>query len=585
MKKSLFLLLLIVLFSKVTLADIILNEIFPNPITDESLNEWIELYNDGENTVNVSNWVIGDDKDNDTLTGGLYYGAGTVIPAKGFAVITDSETRVYNNFDVSPNAIKLYIDDSSITDYGLSNSGETIYLYNSDNELIDSVTYEEVDDEKSFTLIDGLWVETEPSIGYSNYEDYVEEGCDWEVEILLNDTEFDIEDFSWKLQARKIEGETTLLTSKAIIKDIYGDIVKEYSPFTNSSATTKKTSSTYTPNLDPGLYFIYANLTVDCNDVDLDNNFDDEHFIIKANKAEESLIKIEDIYDLGSDNQAEFGDTVRIKLVVYKGNTTKDSIKAWIESKKGEKASKQSKTNVYDNYIEYTLTLPIQLYPNCGEDLDDGTYYVKVEGLDTADSKEIEIDGISDENCEEIKVTTSTKTTSTKGKKFEYELLDYPYFVKVGEEFNVRVKVDNNDKEDYKIAVWSYVYRGSKCYSGDKEQNKEKFVLKADEVRVIELKNNVLEAESGQYNLKVKINKNNQKTDYEITKPITIESINNQSIEKEKSMKKNGEVVYLEQGFRPEIIYESSTYKVKKIIAYFIIGILSFLSVILIWKR
>lgn len=577
------------MFSEIALADVVINEIFPNPIgtiTDESLNEWIEIYNNRSNSIDVSGWMIGDNKDNDTLEGGMYGGSGTIIPAYGYAIITDDMTRVYNNFNVSASAIKLYVDDSAIGNK-LGNSGDAIYLYNQTNDLIDSVTYTQVDEGKSFSLINGSWHELNPSPGYSNNETYTT-GCDWKIEILLNDTEFDSEDFSWKLRATKLEGEATLLTSRAIIKDIYGDVVKEYRPFTNYSALSQKTSSTYTPNLDPGFYFIYGNLTVECDDFESENNFDDAYFLIKSPPEEtQSSIEIENIYDLGSDNKAEFGDTVRIKLVVYKGNTTKDSIKAWIESKKGDKASKQSKTNVYDNYIQYTLTLPIQLYPNCDEDLGDGDYYIKVSGLDTSDSEEIKIDGISDDNCEEITTTKSTESKTSK-KKFEYEVIDYLYFVKVGEEFITRVKVMNNDKEDYRIKAWSYVYRGSKSYSGDREQNKEEIVLPVDETRVIELRNRVLEAESGQYNLKVKINKNNQKTNYEITKQVTIEAFKEEKksdLEEEGKKKDFIEKLEYEQGFRPEIIYESSTYKVKKLIPYFIITILSFLSIALIWRR
>ena len=113
----------------------IINEIMADTIADESLNEWVELYNDQNVSVNVSNWIIGDDSDNDTIEGGLYNKEGTIIEAFGYAIITDEATRVYNNFNVSNNAVRLYIDDSSIGGYGLSNSGETIYLYN--NNLVD----------------------------------------------------------------------------------------------------------------------------------------------------------------------------------------------------------------------------------------------------------------------------------------------------------------------------------------------------------------------------------------------------------------------------------------------------------------
>jgi len=81
-------------------AAIIINEIFADPIADESLNEWIEIFNDESVEINVSGWYIGDDEDNDSIEGGLYNKEGTILEPFGFAIITDDETRVYNNFNV-----------------------------------------------------------------------------------------------------------------------------------------------------------------------------------------------------------------------------------------------------------------------------------------------------------------------------------------------------------------------------------------------------------------------------------------------------------------------------------------------------
>src|SRR3989344_4683407 len=79
---------------------IIINEIMADPIADETLNEWLELYNDENKEVNVSGWIIGDDNDNDTIEGGLYNNEGTINPAFGYLIITDDATRGYNNFNV-----------------------------------------------------------------------------------------------------------------------------------------------------------------------------------------------------------------------------------------------------------------------------------------------------------------------------------------------------------------------------------------------------------------------------------------------------------------------------------------------------
>ena len=91
-----------------------INEIMADPIADETLNEWIELFNNESNPFNVSGFIIGDDKGNDTIEGGLYGKEGTIIESYRFAVITDSETRAYNNFNASQDAVRLYVGGSSI---------------------------------------------------------------------------------------------------------------------------------------------------------------------------------------------------------------------------------------------------------------------------------------------------------------------------------------------------------------------------------------------------------------------------------------------------------------------------------------
>jgi len=70
-------------------------EIMSNPTADESLNEWVEIYNNGSETVNLSNWSIGDDSDTDSFVGGLYGGEGVLLEPGICAIITDEMTRVY----------------------------------------------------------------------------------------------------------------------------------------------------------------------------------------------------------------------------------------------------------------------------------------------------------------------------------------------------------------------------------------------------------------------------------------------------------------------------------------------------------
>jgi len=567
----------------------IINEIMADTIADESLNEWVELYNDQNVRVNVSNWIIGDDSDNDTIEGGLYNKEGTIIEAFGYAIITDEATRVYNNFNVSSDAVSLYIDDSSIGGYGLSNNGETIYLYDNDENLIDEKIYNATTEDLSWTFINTTLFKSNPTPGFANDESIItEQGCDYAVDFIIAKTIFDnSSDFSFKIRASKISGSSTNFTSRAKIEDLNGKLIKEYKPFTNQSITKQRTSTTYTPNLEEEKsYFMDSNITVQCNDTNIENNFDNRIITIKGELLqEESSIDIAKVYDLGSDKKAKFGQTIRLKLNAYKGNTNKKNIAIWIEDKKGNRLSKQSKTNLELKYTNYSLTLPVQIKSNCDEEFDDDDYIIIARGLDSEDEEEVEIEDLTDSICD-VKIV---QTKQFSPKKFSFDIQDFNENIKVDKKFNTKIVLDNNNDQDIPIKLWSYVYRGPKSYSGEREENKKEFILKSNSLQVVELSNIVDEAEPGNYKFKVIVNKNNQKTNNEITKDIIInnklksnnaENLNNNEDNNAKNLITANNVL-MNRG----IIYESSTEKAKALIPLFLIIISIIINIVLIWRR
>ena len=567
----------------------IINEIMADTIADESLNEWVELYNDQNVRVNVSNWIIGDDSDNDTIEGGLYNKEGTIIEAFGYAIITDEATRVYNNFNVSSDAVSLYIDDSSIGGYGLSNNGETIYLYDNDENLIDEKIYNATTEDLSWTFVNTTLFKSNPTPGFANDESIItEQGCDYAVDFIIAKTIFDnSSDFSFKIRTSKISGSSTNFTSRAKIEDLNGKLIKEYKPFTNQSITKQRTSTTYTPNLEEEKsYFMDSNITVQCNDTNIENNFDNRIITIKGEPLqEESSIDIAKVYDLGSDKKAKFGQTIRLKLNAYKGNTNKKSIAIWIEDKKGNRLSKQSKTNLELKYTNYSLTLPVQIKSNCDEEFDDDDYIIIARGLDSEDEEEVEIEDLTDSICD-VKIV---QTKQFSPKKFSFDIQDFNENIKVDKKFNTKIVLDNNNDQDIPIKLWSYVYRGPKAYSGEREENKKEFILKSNSLQVVELSNIVDEAEPGNYKFKVIVNKNNQKTNNEITKDIIInnklksnnaENLNNNEDNNAKNLITANNVL-MNRG----IIYESSTEKAKALIPLFLIIISIIINIVLIWRR
>ncbi|MBI2499434.1 lamin tail domain-containing protein [Candidatus Woesearchaeota archaeon] len=114
-----------------------------------------------------------------------------------------------------------------------------------------------------------------------------------------------------------------------------------------------------------------------------------------------SKISIEKIY-LGSDEKAKFGDNIRFKINVYKGDTGKESVQAWIEKGK-EIVTKRARINVEEKFFEYPVTLSLQIDPNCKKKYNDGEYKLVVQGLDSEDNEDIEISGINNNLCEQPK--------------------------------------------------------------------------------------------------------------------------------------------------------------------------------------
>ncbi len=326
------------------------------------------------------------------------------------------------------------------------------------------------------------------------------------------------------------------------IEDFFGKVYKNQYNTTNTNQKSWKTNI----EEEDRVLFVKAIVYPNCNDTDLSDNSASKMFIVKSNYSGEGEEEIENenssLEIVKVDDNVKFGEVADIKVKLYKGDTGKYSISLWVEED-GKKISDITKIHMYDKYSYYNGQLPVNIDNNCDNNLEDGSYDVVLSGFGLEERGMIEIAGVKTSLCPKTSTGTSSTETSSENskKKFDYEVTDYESYVKVKEEFIVKVKLENNDNEDYDIKVWSYVYRGSKSYTGDQEANIEEFVLGAGKSKVVELKNIVLDAESGEYKLKVKINKNNQKTDYEITKSIKVEAVNeeiekNETIEEKKKM-------------------------------------------------
>ncbi len=101
---------------------VVINEVGWAGSADSSTDEWIELYNNSNQSVDLTNWHIDDDhgaSDYKILSG--------TIPANGYFLIEDHESVVST------------VTADAIIDVSLANSGDSLQLYDAVGQVIDTV--------------------------------------------------------------------------------------------------------------------------------------------------------------------------------------------------------------------------------------------------------------------------------------------------------------------------------------------------------------------------------------------------------------------------------------------------------------
>lgn len=131
MKKLIFLLLLPIYF--VSNGQIVINEInYKDEVGFES-KDWIELYNNGANTVDISNWVF---KDDDNLHEFIIPN-GTTMASGSYLVLA----QILADFQTQFPSVNPVLGDFT---FGLSGGGELIRLFDNNAVLVDAVEYDDI---------------------------------------------------------------------------------------------------------------------------------------------------------------------------------------------------------------------------------------------------------------------------------------------------------------------------------------------------------------------------------------------------------------------------------------------------------
>jgi hypothetical protein len=117
--------------ARLTDKKVVINEINYNSSPAKNTKDWVELYNAGNSTVNLKNWVISDGeagngyiiKEDHILSPGMYF-----VICRDLAAFRTFWTKVTNS--------------TGNLEFGLSSSGDQINLYDQEGNLVDFVEYD-----------------------------------------------------------------------------------------------------------------------------------------------------------------------------------------------------------------------------------------------------------------------------------------------------------------------------------------------------------------------------------------------------------------------------------------------------------
>jgi hypothetical protein len=144
----LFIVLALILTTKMALGAVVINEIMPNPgAVDNNMGEYVELYNDGNSEVNIEGWTL-EDEDGDSHE--------IEVGEDGLFIAANSYFVLCNNDNINDNGG--FVCDYQYDNFVLDNEVDEIKIMN--GPIIDSVEYNE-----EFPFSSGISMELiEPSL-------------------------------------------------------------------------------------------------------------------------------------------------------------------------------------------------------------------------------------------------------------------------------------------------------------------------------------------------------------------------------------------------------------------------------------
>ena len=410
-----------------------ISEIMYNPEGSDNNHEWIEVYNNDTEPVDMKIVKLRTGETDHALADGM-------LAPGGYAVISQDNATFLSDYGFNGTCI-----DSSWA--SLSNSASEVMVLKNSTFVFDNVTYEPLAEEgMSLCRNSSLFYECSPSPGAENIieELPVVSNTTCSLSMKIEAPEIYVSVYSIVLNDTSCDEKN--VTIEYWIEDLFGAVVKNRFNTTQSVSCSKTVARSWTPEIEGSEGYVIFSRVMSCE-------INASKVIIVKGTAPSSASSVS-ITD--ADSEIKFGESVDVELYVYRGDTNKYAVDVYVQG--SEKVSAVSVFHAGSKMKSYEVQMPVQLKPNCNGGYADGVYNIVAEGLDATITRQITVSGISSANCKTI---TLSSGSSGGGGGFampskSIEVISYPDILYVGEEFDVIVNVKSPS-----ASVYSYVYTGN----------------------------------------------------------------------------------------------------------------------------
>jgi hypothetical protein len=485
-----------------SMASIIINEVMYDPgQCRDSFCEWVELFNPTNQSISLEGWTI---CGNELLSGyvdmigRLRSDKGYVLIPNGYALVTDggTGTLVYDRFNVSLEAIPLHTNTSEICG-GLANEGDTLTLRDASSSLVDKLTYDRSwgagNNNRTLERIDPA----RENVFLNWAESALEGGTPGGRNKPLRDVSFEL-----ALNSSQLELNQAMLISLSLVNKLNSsleadlklrlkrkledgwEVVEEFSRSLHLASMSSKSLnfSWFASNCSiEGEYMVYARL----------------RFLDKVRRRSKEF-ELRGLPDLGgpklrlsAPHASRFGDFETILVDFSSGNYgcggKRLRFVAYLWQPRRIAIDLDGST-IYRDFCEKNtvlelevdrgqsilLALPLLLNPNCDAKYANGSYrgFVRAcewNGSDWVYLEELRedfsllVEGLNELLCPKPKILVRYERPRPIAQPLE--VLAAPRSVRVGEEFEVLVRLENPKPYAANPIIYSYVVGDGNCLS------------------------------------------------------------------------------------------------------------------------